>query len=192
MRRQRPSTRGQAIDAVAEDLPFPDDSFDAGMATITIHQWRDLARGLAELQRVTRGPIVIMTFDPDVLRRFWLAKYAPRLMDHEAGRMPAISRVEHLLGGSNECVSLPIPENCSDGFAEAYFGRPEAFFDDAVRGAQSAWSFLEADEITSALHALRADLDSGAWDRSYGHLREAPEYDGALRLIIHRRTSPRR
>ena len=35
----------RAIDGVAEALPFPDDWFDAAMATVTIHQWRDLDRG---------------------------------------------------------------------------------------------------------------------------------------------------
>src|SRR4029079_566260 len=35
-----------AVDAVAESLPFDDDSFDAAMATVTIHQWPDVERGL--------------------------------------------------------------------------------------------------------------------------------------------------
>src|SRR3954452_15994713 len=42
MRAQRPDHRAPAIDATAEQLPFDDDSFDAAMATITIHQWSDL------------------------------------------------------------------------------------------------------------------------------------------------------
>ncbi len=41
MRAQRPPDR-PAVDAVAERLPFDDDSFDAAMAMITVHQWRDL------------------------------------------------------------------------------------------------------------------------------------------------------
>src|SRR5688572_11741875 len=40
MRAQRPPGR-PAVDAVAEALPFDDDSFDAAMAMITVHQWRD-------------------------------------------------------------------------------------------------------------------------------------------------------
>ena len=39
MRAQRPADLPPAIDAVAEDLPFPDDSFDAVMASSTVHQW---------------------------------------------------------------------------------------------------------------------------------------------------------
>lgn len=59
MRAQRPAHLSPAVDAPAEALPFPDDSFDAAMATATVHQWADLRRGLRELRRVARGPVVI-------------------------------------------------------------------------------------------------------------------------------------
>jgi len=42
MRAQRPSHLAVAIDAVAESLPFEDDSFDASMASVTVHQWSNL------------------------------------------------------------------------------------------------------------------------------------------------------
>src|SRR5262249_44188969 len=71
-RRQRPPHLSAAIDAVAESLPFADLSFDAGMATFTVHQWSNLEAGLAEMRRVTRGPVVVMTCDPQALDRFWL------------------------------------------------------------------------------------------------------------------------
>ena len=90
MRAQRPAGR-PAVDAVAEALPFDDDSFDAAMAMITVHQWSDLERGLAELQRVARGPVVILTFDPDAMLDFWLADYVPEVFEAERPRMPKLS-----------------------------------------------------------------------------------------------------
>ena len=78
MRAQRPRSLAPAIDAVAESLPLDDRSVDAAMAMITIHQWPDAGRGLREMRRVTRGPVVIMTFDGDALDRFWLAGTARR------------------------------------------------------------------------------------------------------------------
>jgi hypothetical protein len=36
---------------------------------------------------------------------------------------------------------------------------------------------------------LRADLESGAWDRRYGHLRDLPAIDGSLRLVVARRAA---
>ncbi|MEV0845003.1 class I SAM-dependent methyltransferase [Streptomyces sp. NPDC049954] len=51
------------VKASAEQLPFPDASFDAAMAVMTIHHWPDPHRGLAELRRVARRQAVF-TWDP--------------------------------------------------------------------------------------------------------------------------------
>jgi SAM-dependent methyltransferase len=184
MRAQRPSTLSIAIDAVAENLPFEDSSFDAGMATNSIHQWSDLAAGLSELRRVVRGPIVILTSDPAALDRFWLASYAPEVIATEARRYPSIASVTQALGGRVTVHNVPIPLDCSDGFGEAYYGRPEALLDPAARLANSAWSFVDSLTAESYVSALAADLDSGEWDRRYGALRSQPTFDGSLRLIV--------
>src|ERR1700759_5297139 len=63
MRAQRPPDAAPALAAPAESLPLDDDSVDAAMACVTIHHWPERARGLAELRRVARGPVVIFTFD---------------------------------------------------------------------------------------------------------------------------------
>jgi ubiquinone/menaquinone biosynthesis C-methylase UbiE len=64
---QRPAGLAPAVQASAEDLPFPDESFDAAMAVLTAHHWADLDAGLAEMRRVTRERIVIVAFDPEAL-----------------------------------------------------------------------------------------------------------------------------
>jgi hypothetical protein len=184
MRSQRPPHLAPALDAVAEDLPFPDESFDAALATVTVHQWADLGRGLAELRRVTRGPVVIMTFDPVPLREFWLAEYAPEMMERESGRMPDLGELAAHLAGDVRIDELPIPADCADGFAEAYFGRPEAFLDARVRRSQSAWGFIDSDEERRSVERLRTALADGTWDRRYGGLRSASEYPGSLRLVV--------
>ncbi len=61
-----------AIRGVAEALPFDDGSFDAAMAIMTVHQWPDLDRGLSELRRVSRGPVLVVAGDGEWLPRFWL------------------------------------------------------------------------------------------------------------------------
>src|SRR5262245_55852310 len=70
MIRQRPKGDAVVVQAAAEDLPFEDKSFDAGMAVLTVHHWSDVRKGLREIRRVTRGKIVILTFDP-VVSNFW-------------------------------------------------------------------------------------------------------------------------
>lgn len=186
MRAQRPPSRPPALDAVAERLPFPDASFDASMATFTVHQWHDLVAGLREMRRVTRGPIIIMTCDPDALDRSWLAAYAPEMIAVEARRYPPVARIAELLGSGVDILALPIPLDCSDGFSEAYYGRPERLLDPGARLANSAWSFVDPVVAALAVEALRTDLASGAWDAQYGHLRTQHEFDGSLRLIVRR------
>lgn len=182
MRAQRLADR-PAIDARAEHLPFPDASFDAAMAMVTVHQWPDLAGGLRELRRVSRGPVLILTFDPDCLDRLWLVDYLPELIASERRRFPTLDR---LVAGLGPCAisELAIPLDCADGFLEAYYGRPEAFLDPAVRHAQSSWGFLDPMTVEAGLARLRAELASGEWDRRYGRLRSQPEFAGALRLLV--------
>jgi SAM-dependent methyltransferase len=183
MRAQRPHTAVPAIDAVAEALPFDDGAFGAAMATVTVHQWQDAEKGLAELRRVSRGPVVVLTFDGDALDLLWLAEYVPELIAAERRRYPPINRIAELIGRTCDVAPVPIPIACTDGFTEAFYARPERFLDPAVRAAQSAWGFVEPDAITRGVGRLRADLESGAWDTRYGALREQSEFTGSLRLL---------
>jgi SAM-dependent methyltransferase len=185
MRAQRPEDR-PAIDATAESLPFDDDTFDASMATFSVHQWSDVEAGLAEMRRVTRGPVVILTADPTRVEMFWLADYAPEVMVTEASRYPDLRRIARALGGTVEVVMVPIPFDCIDGFNEAYYGRPERLLEPGARAANSAWSFVGVDVEARFVRALGDDLASGVWDQKYGYLREQGEFDGALRLVVAR------
>jgi len=184
MRAQRPPHLAPAIHGVAEELPLDDRSVDASMALITVHQWRNYEKGLNEMRRVTRGPIIVMTFDGDVLNRFWLADYAPQMIAVESRRFPKVERICRILGGKAEVQTIPVPIDCTDGFNEAFYARPEQFLDSAVRRSQSAWSFVDAETQKKFAETLRADLESGAWDRRYGQWRTKPSYDGSLRLVV--------
>jgi hypothetical protein len=183
MRAQRPASLTPAVDAVAEHLPFADDSFDAAMATFTVHQWPDLAAGLREVRRVTRGPIAVLTGDPSLLDRFWLHAYAPEVIEVEAGRYPSTEAIGEALGGV-EVEGVPIPLHCTDGFGEAYYGRPERLLDEGARLANSAWSFVGPEVEARFVETLGRDLDDGTWDAAYGHLREQPFFDGSLVLCV--------
>lgn len=186
MRAQRPAHLSEAVEAAAEDLPFPDNSFDASMATFTVHQWGDMARGLAEMRRVTRGPVMILTCDPATLDKSWLNDYAPETIATEARRYPPPSAIGDALGGTVEVITVPIPLDCRDGFSEAYYGRPEALLDPGARFANSAWSFVDASVADRFVETLKKDLGSGEWERRHGHLRTQPFYYGSLRLIVSR------
>lgn len=184
MRAQRPPGSAPAVDATAEDLPFANRAFDAVMALVTIHQWRDWKRGLRETRRVSSGPVVVLTFDPDVVAAWWLAEYLPDLFRVEAGRYPPVNEVRDLLGPRSTVTPVPIPIDCTDGFTEAFYGRPEAFLNPDVRASQSAWQFADPAEAATGLNRLAADLASGRWDARHGYLRTRQEFLGAVRLIV--------
>jgi hypothetical protein len=184
MRAERPPHLVDAVDAVAEALPFDDKSFDAAMAISTVHQWLNLELGLREMRRVTRGPVVLVTSAPELLDKWWLDDYAPEVTAVEVARFPKISRILDVMGGRASVRTIPIPLNCRDGFNEAYYGRPEKLLDKEARLACSSWSFLDAATVDRFEEHLCADLSSGAWDARHGHLRKQPSFEGSLKIIV--------
>jgi hypothetical protein len=74
--------------------------------------------------------------------------------------------------------------DCRDGFADAFYGRPEAMLEPAVRRAQSAWSFVDDDAQAAFAARLSDDLDLGTWDERFGHLRTQPEFVGSIRILV--------
>ncbi len=180
MIRQRPAGSAPVVQGRAEDLPFADESFDAAMAVLTIHHWSDRAKGLAEMRRVTRGPIVILTYDP-AFRGFWLADYLAELVALDEAQMPAMADYEAWLGPV-DISPVPIPHDCADGFLAAYWRRPRLYLDPRIRAAIS--SFWVLGDVSDALARLANDLDSGAWARRYPGLAELDQIDCGYRLVV--------
>ena len=77
------------VEASAEHLPFPDDTFDVALAQLVVHFMVDPVQGLSEMKRVTRrdGVVAACVWDyggsKDPLRVFWQAarELDPDLID---------------------------------------------------------------------------------------------------------------
>jgi len=80
---------------------------------------------------------------------------------------------------------VPVPWDCCDGFFSAFWRRPEAYLDPAVRAGISTMAKRE-DELADGLARLRADLESGEWARRHAGLLEREEMDLGYRLLIGR------
>lgn len=181
---QRPPGAAPVVQASAEALPFDDNSFDAAMAVITVHHWADFAAGLAEMRRVARKRIVLLTIDPDVIARVWIVRdYFPEAEALDRQSMPTIEQLSARLPGAS-IETVPVPSRCRDGFTIALWDRPELLLDPDVRRSSSIFHRLPTDATERGLERLRADLESGRWDERNGHLRTAPELDTGLRLIV--------
>jgi SAM-dependent methyltransferase len=180
---QRPSGSAPVAQGVAEDLPFEDGSFDAAMAIITIHHWNDVATGLAEMVRVARRRVVVLTFDPAPIEDLWIVRdYFPWAFDNHAAVMPPVGELAAMLPGA-EIATVPTPARCADGFFIALWDRPELLLDPNVRRASSSMHQIPPEEVERGVAKLSADLESGRWDERHGHLRELPELDIGLRLV---------
>ena len=183
MRAQRPPDAAPAIHARAEALPLDDGAVDAAMAVVTIHHWDPVEAGLRELRRVARGPVVIFTFDLHHLPA-WQKDHFAAGLEIELPRFPTIEHVAATLGGRTRIETVPTPADCHDGFFEAYWNRPEAMLDPAVRRAQSMWELLSPGTEERIVERLRRELQDGTWDAQHGHLREMDSYEGAMRLVV--------
>nr|WSW48232.1 class I SAM-dependent methyltransferase [Streptomyces sp. NBC_01001] len=178
---QHPGPR--KVKAGAEELPFADGAFDAAMAVLTVHHWKDLHRGLGELRRVSRRQAVF-TWDPEHRPELWLVdEYLPEIRELDASRFTPVTQVAEALD-AHTVLPFPIPHDFTDGLQTAYWRRPEAYLDPAVRAASSTFATLPPSVVEPAMERLRADLASGAWERRHAHLLGQESVDYGYRLVV--------
>jgi SAM-dependent methyltransferase len=182
---QRPRGSAPVVEAVAESLPFVANSFDASMAVFTVHHWADPRHGLAELRRVARHRIIVLTTDAEVWASTWLPRhYFPALAELDRRRLMPIEELLEALGGHGRVVPVPVPHDCQDGFTPAYWRRPWAYLDSDVRAGISTFGLLSKEVLVEGLCRLEADLEGGKWAERFGHLLEMPELDTGQRLVV--------
>ncbi|MGI8448076.1 MAG: class I SAM-dependent methyltransferase [Streptosporangiaceae bacterium] len=181
MRAQRPAGAAPCVAAVAESLPFDDQSFDAAMAFATIDHWQDPIAGLREMRRVARH-VVAFTYDASDRDLFWLNRdYLPEFAGLWAGRA-SLTELAGAIGARTGPVL--VPWDCADGFYHAYWRRPEAYLDEHVRRGMSIWARVGPDAEQRAVHSLRADLASGRWAERNRDLAGLDASELGLRLLI--------
>jgi SAM-dependent methyltransferase len=169
------------VRAAAEHLPFPDHSFDVAMASMTVHHWLDLRAGLTEMCRVADRQ-VIFTFDPSMHDALWvLTEYVPASVGFaDAAPLEAVIDV---VGPCRVEVVLT-PADCTDGFASAYWRRPEQYLSPSLRASISVLARLDPADVEPGMAQLARDLASGAWHRRHADLLQKESIDAGLRLVI--------
>jgi SAM-dependent methyltransferase len=181
MIRQRPPGSPPAIQATAERLPIRDSAAQASMAILTVHHWHDRGTGLEELARVATDRVAILTWDPDG-PDFWLTdEYFPAMVARDRERFPTVQEISRAIG-STRVETVPVPRDCIDGFLGAYWGRPTAYLDPAIRAGMSGFSGIEG--VPEGLARLEADLTSGDWHRRFGKMCSGTHLDIGYRLVI--------
>ncbi|HYH81350.1 MAG TPA: class I SAM-dependent methyltransferase [Longimicrobium sp.] len=182
---QRAAGAAPVVRAWAEALPFRNGSFDAAMGVLTLHHWRDWRRGVAEMRRVAPGRVVLLTWDPDSFGTWLTDEYFPEVLPADRAIVPTLPDLIGALDAA-DVLPVPIPADCTDGFLAAYWRRPAAYLEPAVRAAISV--FARIPDPTPALARLAADLADGTWERRWGTHLPADELDVGYRLVVSRPT----
>ena len=183
MIRQRSGGTSLVVQASAEALPFPAGTFDAALAVLTLHHWSDWRGGLNEMTRVAHR-LVIFTIDPRESDHFWLTDtYFPEIVAFDRERYPAVDDIASSLG-TCRVDHIAIPHDCVDGFLGAFWRRPEAYLEPRVRAGMSGFALLEQDVVDRGVARLKSDLESGEWERRFGHLRSLDALDLCYRLLV--------
>ena len=181
MIKQRSAHAAPAVQAVAEALPFRDESFSVAMSVLSSHHWKARPHAFEEIGRVSTRKAVFVTWDP-AHDGFWLTQdYFPEIVDIDRRIFPSISEFQRAFGRV-EVFPLPISHDCVDGFLGAYWRRPYAYLDSEVRGGMS--TFAKLSDASSGLARLSADLESGEWLRRYGSLLSKVVLDLGYRIVV--------
>jgi SAM-dependent methyltransferase len=183
---QRDPQLPPAIRAGAYPLPLEDQSVDAAMAILTIHHWdEDQERGVREMRRVARGPVVILTFDPAVSARMWLmADYLPEVAELDRRILPAPETLALWLDSDVSIREVPISRDTPDWSLGSFWAHPERVLDARARNSTSGFARMPPEVVDRVVKAVERDLQDGTWDARHGHLRELDEYDAGLRLLV--------
>ena len=170
--------RGSCLVAAVERNPF---GFEPRHLLQAIPQPE---RVIAEMIRVARRRIVILTWDHTVFRQFWLLReYLPAAADMDMRLAVPIAKLVSLLGNAS-IQKVPIPYDCADGFGGAYWRRPHAYLDAEVRAGISMLALAAEPELREGLSRLSTDLATGAWTDRHTDLLDKAQLDLGYRLVV--------
>ena len=186
MAAQRLPEMAPAIRASAGALPLRDASVDAAMSVLSVHHWdEERERGVREMRRVARGPVVIVTYDPRVSASMWLmADYLPEVAALDLQIFPVPELFAQWLGGGVTIEPIPISRDTPDWMLGSFWAHPERVLDAQARFATSGFARMSPDVTDRVVAQVSKDLEDGSWDRRYGTLRNLDAYDVGLRLVV--------
>ena len=186
MAAQRPLEFPPALRANAGSLPLRHGAVEAAMAVLTVHHWdEEQERGVRELRRVARGPVVMLTYDAAISGKMWLmAEYLPEVDALDRKIFPSMEQLRNWLGGHVRVETVPIPRDTPDGMLGSFWAHPERVLDPDARGVTSGFARMPASIVDRVVRAVARDLADGSWDERHGHLRTLDAYDGGLRMVV--------
>lgn len=172
----------------AEDLPLPTSSVDAVISILATHHFSNLEKAIIEMNRIAKtGAIVLLTFDPRVCEKPWIADYFPSLWKETFDVFPSLNDVAMLFQATTqrtvEISPFLLPHDLTDMFFVAGWRRPEIYLNPNVRAGISALALADTNVIETGVNLLKEDLNSGRWEAKYGEMRKLREIDAGYRFL---------
>ena len=188
MQNQRTShNRVSWLTAAAEQIPLPDNAVDGVLVMLALHHFTNLDRGIEEIARITKGKIVVFTFEPDKIPQFWLTDYFPYFLrdtSFSIGTQELAKSISLTTRQKVNIVPFLLPADLSDLFAASGWCKPEIYLDARVRSGISTFAKMPSDEVNLGLKRLATEIDNGVWLQKYGHLLKLKNYDAGYRIIF--------
>ena len=195
MRRQaKPNNNVEWITATAESIPLKNDSVNGVILILAIHHFSNIEIAAKEIARICpKGPVVVFTMDPRESEDFWFDTYFPEIAQHVLRSFPPLLAVVNTIAGigkwSGMIKPFPLPPDLTDKNMCSAWNRPEIYLEAEMRQNTSGFALASPAVVLQCLSKLQADLQSGEWDKHYGHLRIRSYFDAGFRFIIFRSRS---
>jgi hypothetical protein len=143
-------------------------------AVLSVHHWSDPGQGLRELRRVARQRVVVLTWDQAMWESFWLCSYFPSFVELDRRRAIPLNVFAAILG-KGDVWPVPVPHDCRDGFAGAFWRRPEAYLEPTVQSGISTFRLMPEKAL-----AERCNV----WRRTHevAHRLAVPPFTGTQRV----------
>jgi SAM-dependent methyltransferase len=104
-------------ESAAEELPWPDDSFDVALAQLVVAFMDDAPAGVAEMARVAGGRIAVCMWDLEGHQLLASVIHVRERMgeaDTEPRRYRTAAEIEELVGPGAECAALDVEASYED------------------------------------------------------------------------------
>jgi len=183
-----PHAQVQWFTGCAEDIPLLTSSVDAAISILATHHFSNLEKAIREMHRIAKkGAIVILTFDPRFVDKFWFTDYFPSVWEDTFSVFPPLSNIAELIGATTqrtvEVSTLMLPYDLSDLFAAALWRRPEIYLNSVVRAGISAFALADPAVVELGVRQLEEDLNNGQWNAKYGDILALVEFDAGYRFL---------
>lgn len=189
MRKQaKPNLNVDWFSGKAEAIPLRDASVDGAIIILAVHHFTDLQVASKEIARICpKGPLVIFTIDPRESEEFWFNQYFPEIAEHNEKCFIPIAQLTTIFATSNHWSSsvkkFKLPNDLKDKNMHSGWNNPEIYLDPVMRQNTSCFALTDHSSIEKGIKFLKRDLDTGEWDKLYGHLRKRTLFDAGFRLV---------